>query len=60
MATIEYDTEEEFNDAFERIEGLNFEHLSLKEAVEEAEKDLERAQQELHDFEEENKDVLVG
>lgn len=60
MAIYEFDTEEEFEEAGERIEELNFQHLHLKEEVEEAEKNLEYAQEELERFEEDNREFLVG
>lgn len=59
MTVTEYDNEEEFDDAFERLEELQFEHLHLKEAVEEAEKGLKYAEEELRNFEEDNKESLL-
>lgn len=67
-----YENEREFDDAFDRIEELNEEHLSLKENVEEAEQriidleeelsgareDLVYIRKALEDFEDENKEFL--
>jgi len=53
----EYEIEEEMDRAFERIEELNFEHLSLKEAVEEAEKDLEQAQRRNFDLHQKTRSI---
>jgi len=47
-----FDTEEEMDRAFERLEELSFKHMYLKEEVEEKRKELEEAEQELKDFEE--------
>lgn len=58
MAIQEFNTESEIDDAFERIEELAFEHLSLKEAVEEKRKELEEVEKELSDFEENYPEAL--
>lgn len=60
MTIYEYDSEEELDEAFERIEELNMDHVDLKAAVEEARKNLEDCQEKLSDFEEENKEFLLG
>ena len=59
MAVIYYDNEDDFDDAFERMEELNYQYLSLKENVEEIEKDLQYAKKELNNFIEDNKDYLI-
>lgn len=58
MAIHEYDTQEELDEAFERLEELQFERLSLREEVEEKHKELEWAEEELRNFEEDNKDLF--
>ena len=59
MGIKQFATEEEMDEEFERIEELNFELLSLREAVTEAENDLEYAKKELANFEEDNKEYLL-
>lgn len=58
MAIQEYDTQEELDEAFERLEELGFEHLYLREEVEQKRKDLEYAEEELRSFEEDNPNIL--
>lgn len=60
MGITNFETQEDLDNEFERIEDLNFQHLSLKENVVEKESSLEYAEKELRDFEEENKEYLVG
>lgn len=58
--TIKYfDTEEELDTEFERTAELNFELIQKKEAVEDAQKELADAEQDLNDFIEDNKEVLI-
>jgi hypothetical protein len=51
MAIQEFETGQELDDAAERVEELAFQHLHLKEEVEDKRKDLEYAKKELLDFE---------
>ncbi len=60
MSIREFNTQEEMDEDFERIEELAFEHLALKEAVEEERKNLEYAEDELRRFEEDNKEFLLN
>jgi glycerol-3-phosphate cytidylyltransferase-like family protein len=59
MPTIEFETEEEMDEHFERIEEVNMQVVYLKDAVEEAEKDLEYAKQELANYIEDNKEYII-
>lgn len=59
MSIVEFDNEEEMDAEFERIASLNFEYLELKEEVKDKRKDLEYAEDELKQFEEENKQELL-
>ena len=59
MTIKTFETEQELEHEFERIEELNFEHLHLKEAVKDAEEALKEAEEELQNFEEDNKEVLI-
>lgn len=59
MTVLEYETEEELDDTFDQIEAINMRYLDLKEAVEQARKDLLFAEEELLDFEEDNKEYLL-
>lgn len=59
MPTRDFETEEEMDAEFERIEDVNLEHLDLKEGVKDAREELERLEEELKDFEEENKSILL-
>lgn len=54
---IEYDSQEELDDAADYYEELCFEHQGLQDAVEQAENDLYFAQQELEDFEDEHPEI---
>jgi archaellum component FlaC len=60
MSIREYDSEQELDDDFERIEEINFEHLALKEAVDNARNELKEAEKELERFEEDYKEELLG
>lgn len=56
---MKYETEEDVDDAFERIEEINLQHTYLKEAVEEARENLAYAERELRDFQEDNASLLI-
>jgi len=60
MAIQEFHSEEEMEEAFERLEELQFEHLALKEAVEEKRGELKEAEDDLRCFEEDNKESLLA
>jgi outer membrane protein TolC len=60
MAVQEFDTQEELDEAFEQLEELAMEHMCLRDAVEEARRDLEYAEEELRNFETDNKDLLIS
>lgn len=73
MSIKHFESQEELDSEFERIEEINMERLSLKEEVSDAEyrvaeaKDeleiardnLKSSEQNLMDFEEENREILV-
>ena len=59
MAVQEFNTQEELDEAFEQLEELAMEHMYLRDAVEEARRDLEYAEEELRNFETDNKDLLI-
>ena len=44
----------------DQMEELNFKHMELREGVEQAEKDLEYAKEELSSFVEDHKSILIG
>ena len=63
----EFETEEEMDSEFNRIEELNHQHYDLQQAVEMASEELEEAQaalkeamEELDAFEKEHKSYLIG
>lgn len=58
MGVYEFDSQEELDEEFERIEMLNYEYLNLKETVEEKRQELEWAEKDLRDFEEDNKEFF--
>lgn len=58
MAIKHFDTQEELDDEFERIEELNMELVYLRDEVEEAKRNLEYAEKALQDFEEDNREYL--
>ena len=60
MSVIEFDTQEELDDEFERIAELNYEHLNLMDEVKEKQSDLEYAKNQLADFYEEHKEILLA
>ena len=66
MSEIHFDTEEDLDAAADQFEELSFDHLHLKEGVEEKRKDLkyaqielESAEKELAEFREENEGMYA-
>jgi hypothetical protein len=59
MSVTYFETEEEFDDAFVDFEELQFEHLNLKQEVEDKRRELEYAEKALADFEEDNEGNLL-
>jgi TolA-binding protein len=60
MAIREYETESQLDDAFGRLEELQFEHLALQEAVKNKQRELEEAEDDLRCFEEDHKGQLLA
>lgn len=67
MTIHEYETEEEVDAEFDRIEEINLQYYDLKQAVEiasdeleEAKNNLDEAVKELEQFEAENDSLIIG
>jgi len=60
MTTTYFNTEEDLEEEFGRIEDIFFERTILQERIEELTKDLKEAEKELVDFEEDNHEILFG
>lgn len=58
MTIREFDTEIELEDAAEKLEELCFEHLYLRQEVEDRRRELELAEKELLDFKTDNPEIL--
>lgn len=59
MAIFEFDDEEDFDQSEEAIETINFEHLRMREEVEEAKKHVEYCEEMLQQFEEYYSEYLI-
>ena len=59
MSIKYFETQEELDKEFERIEEINYQFAILKEEVEEAKQNLSDKQEELKDFVEDNKEYLI-
>ena len=60
MPVYEFNSQEEMDEHAELVEEINFKHLELKEVVNDAKKDLSWAEENLLNFENDNKEYLVG
>lgn len=58
MSVVEFDTQEELDEEFERIEQINFEHAELIDAVKERQGELDDAESELEVFRENYREEL--
>ena len=59
MTIIEFETEEEMERHSEYIEELNYKHNQIKDEILSLQTELERKEDELYDFQQENKEYLI-